>query len=123
MEILLINSVENLNIEHILYLLNENNWKSNHSIFLKNFKSIEEPVLENCLSHIKSSKMMKKLLDIFSIKKNSIQYAIKNDLLLSTKITQKFQNELIVHSEEKFRKNESNKKENKGRICLTHLYY
>ena len=67
--------------------------------------------------------MMKKLLDIFAIKKNSIQYAIKNDLLLSTKITQKFQNELIVHSEEKFRKNKSNKKENKGRICLTHLYY
>jgi len=77
MEILLINSVENLNIEHILYLLNENNWKSNHSIFLKNLKSIEEPVLENCLSHIKSSKMMKKLLDIFAIKRTLFNMQLK----------------------------------------------
>ena len=123
MEILLINSIENLNIEHILYLLNENNWKLNHSIFLQNFKSIKEPVLKNCLSHIKKSKMMNKLFSIFSINKSSIEYAIKNELQLSTLISQKFENELIVHSEEKFRKNKSNKKNNKGRICLTHLYY
>ena len=123
MEILLINSIENLNIEHILYLLNENNWKLNHSIFLQNFTSIKEPVLKNCLSHIKKSKMMNKLFSIFSINKSSIEYAIKNELQLSTLISQKFENELIVHSEEKFRKNKSNKKNNKGRICLTHLYY
>ena len=123
MEILLGNSVENLNIEHILYLLNENNWKLNHSVFLKNFKSIKEPVFGNCIYTIKSSKLMKKLFGIFAINKNSIQYAIKNKLILSTPISQKFKNELIVHSEEKLRKNQPNKKENKGRICLTHLYY
>ena len=123
MEILLINSIEYLNIEHILYLLNENNWKLSHCIFLQNFKSIKEPSLGNCLSHIKSSKMMKKLFTIFAINKNSIEYAIKNELQLSTLISQKFENELIVHSEEKFRKNKLNKKKKKGRVCLTHLYY
>ena len=67
--------------------------------------------------------MMKKLFTIFAINKNSIEYAIKNELQLSTLISQKFENELIVHSEKKFRKNKLNKKKKKERICLTHLYY
>ena len=121
MEILLINSVGELNIEHVLFLLNENNWKFDHKTFLEKFKSIKAPILENCINHIQKSNLMKHLLNIFAINKNSISYAIDNTLILSTKINDIFQNELIIQSDEKYRKTNENKNKNKGRICRTHL--
>ena len=59
MEILLINSVEYINIEHVLFLLNENNWSLDHTTFLKKFKEIRAPKLENCMLSIEQSKMIK----------------------------------------------------------------
>ena len=65
MEILLINSVEYLNIEHVLFLLNENNWILEHSLFLKKFIEIKLPNIKNCLNLIKTSKLIKELLNLF----------------------------------------------------------
>ena len=102
MEILLINSVNNLNIEHILFLLNENNWKLEHKEFLIKFKEIKTPVLENCMEHIKKGKLLLKFLNLFQINQKSIENAINNNIHLSTNISQN---------------------EKKGRVCRTHLFY
>ena len=124
MEILLINSIENLNIEHVLFLLNESNWTLDHSAFLEKFKSIKAPVLENCISHIKSGKILPKLFSIFHINQNSISNAIDNEIQLSTQISMRLKNELeIISSNEKYRKKIKIKKKKLGRICRTHFFY
>ena len=124
MEILLINSLDNLNIEHVLFLLNENNWELDHKTFLEKFIKIKAPLLENCLSHIKAGKKLLKLLNLFQINQKSIEIAISENAQLSTQINLRFQNELeIISSNGKFRKKAGNQKEKNGRICRTHLFY
>ena len=124
MEFLLINSVENLNIEHVLFLLNENNWTLDHTIFLEKFKAIKLPILENCINFINTGKMLKKLFNFFKINQKSIEDAIKNSIQLPTQLNERFNNGLIILSiDEKYMKKKGDIKEKKGRICLTHLYY
>ena len=123
MEILLINSIENLNIEHVLFLLNENNWALDHTTFLEKFKEIKAPVLKNCIEHIKTGKIMLKLLNLFLITKKSINKAIDNKIQLSIQISMSLKNEVeILWSNEKNRKNILNQKK-AGRICRTHFFY
>jgi hypothetical protein len=124
MEILLINSIESLNIEHVLFLLNEDNWLLDHKTFLEKLKSIKEPVLNNCLEQIRTGKMQLKLLNLFQINQKSIENAINKNIILSTQINMIFQNELgILSSNEKYRKKIMEEKKKTGRICRTHLFY
>ena len=123
MEILLINSIEKLNIEHVLFLLNEKNWTLDHKDFLKKFKEIGAPDLQKCMIHIKTGNMMLKLLSLFQINENSIKNAIKENTQLSTQINKSFKNDLeIQSSNEKYRKAKIEKGKN-GRICRTHYFY
>ena len=129
MEILLINSVEYINIEHVLFLLNENNWSLDHTTFLKIFQEISAPKLENCLHSIEQSKMIKKLFSLFKINKKSIERAIESKIELNTQYDMRFNNEVgIISFEEKFRtkkdtKEKENDKNQKKRICRTHSLY
>ena len=124
MEFLLINSVDKLNIEHILFLLNEKNWELDHDNFLNQFKSIKSPTLESCMAQIKDSKIVKKLFKLFQINETSIKKAIESKIELPTNINERFNGELMLLSpDKKYRKNKGNTKENKGRICETHSYY
>ena len=130
MEILLINSVEHINIEHVLFLLNENNWSLDHTTFLKKFKEIGDPKLENCMASIEQSEMIKRLFSLFKITKKSIERAIESKIELNTQYKMKFNNEVgVISFEEKFRakKKDIKEKENdmnqRKRICLTHSLY
>ena len=124
MEFLLINSVDKLNIEHILFLLNEKNWELDHDNFLNQFKSIKSPTIESCMAQIKDSKIVKKLFKLFQINETSIKKAIESKIELPTNINERFNGELMLLSpDKKYRKNKGNTKENKGRICETHSYY
>ena len=132
MEILLINSVKYLNIEHVLFLLDENNWQLDHVQFLQKFKEIGLPSLKNCLFSIEKSNMIKRLFNLFKITKNSIEKAIENKAVLNTQYDNRFNNEVgIIFFEEKFRtkkenikeKEKENQKELKKRICRTHSFY
>ena len=124
MEFLLINSVEKLNVEHILFLLNEKNWELDHDNFLNQFKSRKLPTIESCMAQIKYSKMVKKLFKLFQINEISIKNAIESKIELPTNINERFNSELMLLSpDKKYRKNKGRKKENKGRICETHAYY
>ena len=128
MEELIINSNENLNIEHVLFLLNENNWALDHKKFLEKFKEINEPKLENCMTLLETGNMTKKLFSLFIINKKSIENAIKNKTVLETQYKSRFNNEIgITSSQEKFRSNkEKIKEKEKGNIkrtCRTHSFY
>lgn len=126
MEILLINSVEYLNIEHILFLLNENNWTLDHKTFLSKFKEIKEPKLENCMKLVETGKMTKRLFIIFKINQKSLGNAIESKIILNTQYSLKFNNEVgFISLEEKYgtKKNYSNAKEQRKRICRTHDCY
>ena len=132
MEILLINSVKYLNIEHVLFLLDENNWQLDHVQFLQKFKEIGLPSLKNCLFSIEKSNMIKRLFNLFKITKKSIEKAIENKSVLNTQYDNRFNNEVgIIFFEEKFRtkkenikeKGKENQKEHKKRMCRTHSFY
>ena len=128
MEDLLINSIKNLNIEHVLFLLNENNWALDHKNFLARLKEIKEPKLEKCISLIETGTMNKKLFCLFKINKKSIKNAIKNKTVLDTQYDSRFNNEIRTTSmEEKFRSNKEKIKEKDngkiGRTCRTHSFY
>ena len=128
MEALLINSIDKLNIEHVLFLLNENNWSLDHKTFLAKFKEIKEPNLENCIHLIESGKMLKELFYILKITRNSIENAIKNNIILDTQYSIGFDNETGV-MELKLRSNKGSKNEQKKdkprtkRVCRMKLYY
>ena len=81
-EFFLINSVAKINIEHALFLLNENNWELDHNIFLEEFKKISKPNLENCLNHIKKGRLLKRLINQLNINKKSIENAINGNIEL-----------------------------------------
>ena len=122
MEILLINSIENLNIEHVLFLLNEENWLLDHKEFLRKLKEIRAPDLQKCMTHIKKGKLLLKLLNLFQINENSIKIAINENIQLSTQISVSFKNDLeILSSNEKFRKGIIGEGKN-GRVCRTHYF-
>ena len=128
MEDLLINSIKNLNIEHVLFLLNENNWALDHKNFLARLKEIKEPKLEKCISLIETGTMNKKLFCLFKINKKSIKNAIKNKTVLDTQYDSRFNNEIRTTSmEEKFRSNKEKIKEKDngkiGRTYRTHSFY
>lgn len=128
MEALLINSVDKLNIEHVLFLLNENNWSLDHEIFLAKFKEIKKQNLENCMHLIESGKMLKELFSILKITRDSIENAIKNDIILDTQYSMGFDNETGV-MELKLRSNKGSKNEQKKekprskRVCRIESYY
>ena len=128
MEALLINSFDKLNIEHVLFLLNENNWSLEHKIFLAKFKEIKKPNLENCIHLIESGKMLKELFSILKITRDSIENAIKNDVILDTQYSMGFDNETGV-MELKLRSNKIGEKEKRKekprtkRVCRIKSYY
>ena len=128
MEALLINSVEKLNIEHVLFLLNETNWSLEHKIFLTKFKEIKEPNLENCMHLIESGKMLKELFSILKISRSSIENAIKNNIVLDTQYSMGFNNETGV-MELKLRSSKDDRKDlgkenlRPKRICRIKSYY
>ena len=128
MEALLINSVDKLNIEHVMFLLNENNWSLDHKIFLAKFKEIKKPNLENCLHLIESGKMLAELFSILKITRNSMENAIENDIILDTQYSMGFDNETGV-MELKLRSNKGSKNEQRKkklktkRVCRIKSYY
>lgn len=132
MEILLINSVKCLNIEHVLFLLDENNWLLDHATFLQKFKEISTPNLKNCLFSIEKSNMIKRLFYLFKINQKSIENAIECKAELYTQYENRFNNEVgIIFFEEKFRTKKEDAKEmekenqkgHKKRVCRTHSFY
>ena len=125
MEALCLNSVEKLNIEHVLFLLNENSWSLDHKLFLEKFKGIKEPNLENCMSLIENGKMIKELLSILKITRNSIKNAIKNKVILDTQYSDGLNNETgVMHrSNNDGHKVQEKEKERAKRICRIKSYY
>ena len=124
MEMLLINSVEYLNIEHVLFLLNEKNWALVHSEFLSKFLEIKEPIFDNCLNHLKAEGIVRKLFDILKINQKSIKNAIKAGIMLPTKLKERSNDDLKTFSiDEKYKKQKEKKIINTGRICRTHSFY
>ena len=124
MDILLINSVEYLNIEHVLFLLNEKNWALVHSEFLSKFLEIKEPIFDNCLNHLKAEGIVRKLFDILKINQKSIKNAIKAGIMLPTKLKERSNDDLKTFSiDGKYKKQKEKKIINTGRICRTHSFY
>ena len=125
MEALCLNSVEKLNIEHVLFLLNENSWSLDHKLFLEKFKGIKEPNLDNCMSLIENGKMIKELLSILKITRNSIENAIKNKVILDTQYSDGLNNETgVMHrSNNDGHKVQEKEKERAKRICRIKSYY
>ena len=123
-EFFLINSVAKINIEHALFLLNENNWELDHNLFLEEFKKISKPNLENCLNHIKKGRLLKILIKQLNINKKSIENAINDNIELTTFLKEHNINQYIILSQdEKHRMHKGNQNEKNERICRTHLYY
>lgn len=125
MEALLINSVEKLNIEHVLFLLNESSWSLDHKLFLEKFKGIKDPNLENCMNLIENGKMIKELLSILKISRNSIEKAIKDRVILDTQYSVGFNNEIgVLHRSNKGdHKVQEKEKVRAKRICRIKSYY
>ena len=128
MEALLIKSVEKINIEHVLFLLNETNWSLDHKIFLSKFKEIKEPNLENCMHLIENGKMMKELFYTFKITRNSIENAIKNNIILDIQYNLEFNKETdtieLKHRDYKDgKKNQGKEKLQTKRVCRIKSYY
>ena len=128
MEALLINSVDKLNIEHVLFLLNENSWSLDHKIFLAKFKEIKKPNLENCIHLNESGKMLKELFSILKITRDSIENAIKNDVILDTQYSMGFDNEtgvmeLKLRSKKIGEKEKRKEKSRTKRVCRIKSYY
>jgi hypothetical protein len=120
-EFFLINSVAKINIEHALFLLNENNWELDHNLFLEEFKKISKPNLENCLNHIKKGRLLKRLINQLNINKKSIENAINGNIELNTFLKEHNINQYIMLSQDE--KHNICKGNQNERICRTHLYY
>ena len=123
---ILFGGIEKINIEHVLFLLNENNWALDNITFLERFKKIDEiPKIENCKSFIENGNMIKKLFSIFKINIHSIENAIQSGIKLYTYFNDKMSNELEIESiDEKHRAKKLFKLTKKQmRICLTHISY
>ena len=124
MEMILLNSVEYLNIEHVLFLLNEKMWELDHETFLQKFKKINTPNLANCISLMETGIMDQKLFSIFKINQKSIENAIKSEMKLPTKYKEGYNKELgILSTEGKYRTTKDNIKRYPLRVCHTHLFY
>lgn len=120
------NNIEYLNIEHVSFILNENNWSLDQETFFKQFQLIGKTNLDNCIYLIKTGKMIKELFNILKINKVSIEKAIENNIQLPTQFSTvffngtKFDNQLEKHGTQM--KDIKEKKKNE-RICLTQSFY
>lgn len=120
------NNIEYLNIEHVLFILNENNWSLGQETFLERFQAIGNPNQEKCEHLIETGKTIKELLNIFKINKNFVERAIEDNVQIATQYKIGFFNTIKLDDQlekQRTQKREKKPKKKNERICLTQSFY